>query len=116
MNEIVKPDRGTVKRITFDLLYPNGQLKTITLENNSIENIGTFSLIVLDEHGMNNFLLSNAGATNKSNESIIQMWNEKETGEYAQWPPAILIVNTDGEIMKLCGGHKQLISPEVIIK
>lgn len=33
--KIVKADRGTVKRITFELLYPNGQLKQVVVENNS---------------------------------------------------------------------------------
>ena len=42
---VVKPDRATVKRITLDLLYPNGQLKTVVIENNSVTRFGTFEVV-----------------------------------------------------------------------
>ena len=113
-NAIVKSDRGTVKRITFDLLYPNGQLKTVVVDNSSAEIFGTFSMIIFDEDAMENFLLKNAGVIENLGEgSVRTMWKEVNEGD--QWPPAFLILNTDGKLIAMCGGHKQLTPPIVKI-
>lgn len=112
---IVKEDRGTVKRITFELLYPNGQLKQIVVENNCEEDYGTFSLIVLDQHGLDNFLLPNADSLKMDASELKRRWSSIDEGENAQWRPAMVIVNTDGGVKVMCGGHKKGRSPDSII-
>ena len=115
-NAIVKPDRGTVKRITLDLLYPNGQLKTVVLDNSSEEIFGTFSMIIFDEDAMENFLLKNVGALeNLGEDSVRTMWKEVKKGDQPQWSPAFLILNSDGKLIAMCGGHKKTISPNVTV-
>ena len=107
---IVKSDRGTVKRITLEILYPNGQLKNVVIENSSAELFGTFSMIAMDDHAVNNFLVPNQNIlSNKRQEPILDLWNKVEKGGY--WRPAILVVNTKGEVVPKCGGHKQLSPP-----
>lgn len=111
---IVKKDRGTVKRMTFEILYPNGQLKRVVVENDSASDYGTFSAVILDEHGLENFLLKNEKALTMSASEIREAWKNVDKGEGA-WPPAMVIVNTEGKVMPMCGGHKQLTPPSRII-
>lgn len=113
--KIVKEDRGTVKRITFELLYPNGQLKQIVVENNCEEDYGTFSLIVLDQHGLDKFVLPNADALNISAAELSRRWSNIDEGQNAQWRPAMVIINTEGGARVMCGGHKKGRPPESII-
>jgi hypothetical protein len=112
---IVKADRGTVKRITFELLYPNGQLKQIVVENNCEEDYGTFSLIVLDQHGLNNFVLPNADSLQMDAAELSRRWSSIDEGQNAQWRPAMAIINTEGGVRVMCGGHKKGRPPESII-
>ena len=113
---IVKPDRGTVKRITLDLLYPNGQLKTVVIGSDSEENYGTFSAIFFDDHGIKNFLLNNDSAIEMKSEDIEHLWNNIDKGENPQAKPAIMIVNTDGRVIAKCGAHRSVRSMDDIVK
>lgn len=113
--KIVKEDRGTVKRITFELLYPNGQLKQVVVENNCEADYGTFSLIVLDQHGLDNFVLPNAGVLRVDRVELKERWENIDRGPMARWKPAMMIINTEGGVTIMCGGHKQGRHPHEII-
>jgi hypothetical protein len=101
---IVKPDRGTVKRITLELLYPNGQLKQVQIENNSGQDWGEISLIVFSRHAIENLLRQSGRGDELENK-----WDSLD-GE-GPYPPAMLVVNTEGKIEPFCGRHKQLSPP-----
>ncbi|MDH6025570.1 hypothetical protein [Vibrio splendidus] len=116
MNDIVKKDRGTVKRITFDLMYPNGQIKTVVVENNCVEDYGTFSAIYFDEKAIDNHLLAAENRLNSNSKTIKDTWTQLDKGDNPQYPPAMLIVNTDGDVIPKCGAHKQLSPRTKIIK
>jgi hypothetical protein len=113
--KIVKPDRGTVKRITFELLYPNGQLKQVVVENNCEADYGTFSLIVLDQHGLDNFVLPNAESLKVDGAELKERWHSIDRGPMAQWKPAMMVINTEGGVTIMCGGHKAGRAPSDII-
>jgi hypothetical protein len=103
---VVKLDRGTVKRITFELLYPNGQLKQVQIENNSGQDWGEISLIVFDGHAIESLL-----SQSEKSAELTNLWNSLDEKD-GLYPPAMLVVNTEGEIQPFCGRHKQLTPPE----
>ena len=116
MNDIVKNDRGTVKRMTFELMYPNGQLKTVVIENNSANDYGTFSAIYFDTNSITNHLLANEKPLKSNSKEILDIWKQIDQGDNPQYPPAMLIVNTEGDVIPKCGAHKQLTPIKKVIK
>jgi hypothetical protein len=113
-SDIVKLDRGTVKRITFELLYPNGQLKQVTFENDCENDFGTFSAIFFDDHSIEALLKPAVSKVSdrETAETIEDTWRNIDKGPNPQWPPAMLILNTDGAVIPRCGGHKKGKGPE----
>ena len=99
MKEIVKKDRGVAKRITFELLCPNGQLKQVVIQNDSQNDWGTFAAIILDESFLEMIEGENTVSTMKT------LYANKKKNE-DPFMPAMLVVNSDGKIEPFCGGHK----------
>src|SRR5688572_21673932 len=97
-------DRGRVVRITFDIVYPTGQLKTIGM-NMSDNDWGTTALIAFSEDGIRNILspglAAHVGA--EAGEEALRLFSTKEEG--AVFKPAMLVVDNDGQSRSECGGH-----------
>jgi hypothetical protein len=104
-----KEDRGTLLQITFDVLYPNGQLKSVTMslaDTSEFKNVG---MIVFDESLLEKFVLSTLQSDQKK--KLLQSWNsrdvmlESEGGGEAPFKPALVLVGKDGSVTTKCGGH-----------
>lgn len=105
-----KKDRGTILQVTFDVLYPNGQLKSVTMslaDTSEFKNVG---MIVFDEVLIKKYLLANMKQT--ASDNLKQRWNSKdvmtkeEGGGEAPFKPAMVLIDKDGGIIAKCGGHQ----------
>jgi len=104
-----KKDRGTILQVTFDVLYPNGQLKSVTMslaDTSEFKNVG---MIVFDEDLLKKYVLSNQDEI--STQKLNEKWNkndvliESEGGGEAPYKPALVLVEKDGNTITKCGGH-----------
>lgn len=113
--EILNEDRGTVKRVTFDIVYPNGQLKTVVMENTSEELIGSFRALLFDKQAIESYFSgTNSGPT--SIDDAKNMWSEVQGDPKKDYPPAMIFVNGDDQAIALCGAHRSRYSAEIRIK
>lgn len=99
-------DRGTILRITFDIVYPNGQMKTVAMNMADYDEFKDIALIALNEEGVKDFiapiLASKLGQ--KAGDDAVLIYNTVE--EDADMKPAMLIVSKNGEITVKCGKHR----------
>jgi hypothetical protein len=97
-------DRGRIVRITFDIVYPTGQLKTIAM-NMSDTDWGDTGLIAVSEEGIRGILApgleSHSGA--EAGNRAVDLFDTPEDG--AKFKPAMLVVKNDGTALPKCGAH-----------
>ncbi|SDJ22479.1 hypothetical protein SAMN05192558_109294 [Actinokineospora alba] len=98
-------DRGRVVRITFDIVYPTGQLKTVAM-NMSDSDWGDTALIALSEEGIHDIVAPGLGVHigAEAADGAVRAFDTKETDD-APFKPAMLIVANDGRIDPRCGAH-----------
>ncbi len=94
-------DRGTIVRITFDILYPNGQLKTVSMSMADYDEWQNSGIIAFGEGAINTIIKSGVGS-GRANE-VESAWNAVE--EDALYKPAMLVIDNDGKIIPKCGAH-----------
>lgn len=100
-------DRGRIVRITFDIVYPTGQLKTVAM-NLSDSDWGDAALIALREEGVREVLAPGLRSLtgDESAEEAIRKFDTIEDG--AKFKPAMLIVDVQGKIVPRCGAHSSV--------
>ncbi|MGH9352760.1 MAG: hypothetical protein ACRD2G_11470, partial [Terriglobia bacterium] len=102
-------DRGQIERVDLVIVYPDGREKHVTLSNNP------------DDNQHNHHVLAHlAGIYFAPNGQIVSVekhlhsiqsaetaakWNQVSTGD--DYKPAMILMNTDGSVQVLCGGHRQ---------
>lgn len=102
-------DRGTILQITFDVLYPNGQLKTVTMSLADTSEFKDVGLIVFDEAMLQRYVLANLDGDRAAD--VEKRWNSKdrmlesEGGGDAPFKPALVLVTKDDATITKCGGH-----------
>jgi hypothetical protein len=103
----LKDNRGTILQITFDILYPNGQLKTVTMSLADTSEQKDVGLIVFNEDLLKKFVLDKLDEDKAKD--ILAKWNSKdvmlEGGGEAPFNPAMVLVSSDEEVTLKCGGH-----------
>jgi hypothetical protein len=102
-----KQDRGTILTVTFQILYPNGQLKTVTMSLADTSEFKDVGMVVFDEGLLQKYVLNNLDKTGA--QEVQAKWNTKdvmvEGGGEAPFKPALVLVDkADNAILK-CGGH-----------
>ena len=98
-------DRGTILRITFDIVYPNGQMKTVSMSMADYDEWKNAGLIALNEEAVKKFIkpaLDNCEGEIKGDEAI-SLYDTVE--EDTDMKPAILILHNDGKVTPKCGAH-----------
>jgi hypothetical protein len=104
-------DRGRIVRITFDIVYPTGQLKTVGM-NLSDSDWGDTALIAISEQGIRDILAPGLAAHSGDEAGMraIELFATPEEG--AVFKPAMLVVLNGGDVIQLCGGHHGTSHPE----
>lgn len=99
-------DRGRVVRITFDIVYATGQMKTVAM-NMSDSDWGNTAVIALSETGVRSIVGPGVEASGgASAQSLDSMFDTVEDG--GKYKPALLIVRDDLEATVTCGAHRSL--------
>lgn len=104
-----KKDRGTILQVTFDVLYPNGQLKSVTMSLADTSEFKDVGMIVFDEELIKKYILPSQDDTTANN--LKQRWDNKdvmikeEGGGEAPYKPAMVLVEKSGKTITKCGGH-----------
>lgn len=102
-------DRGTLLQVTFQILYPNGQLKTVTMSLADTSEFKDVGMVVFDESLLQKHVLPNLDKD--KGKEIMARWNSKdvmieaEGGGEAPFKPALVLVKKDDEVILKCGGH-----------
>ena len=101
-------DRGTILRITFDIVYPSGQMKTVSMSMADYDEFKDIAAIALNEEGVKNVL---APALEKIKHAdaaydAIRTYDSIEDG--AETKPTILVMHKDGSVTAKCGGHSSI--------
>lgn len=100
-----KKDRGTVLEITFTILYPNGQLKHVTLSLSDPSKFKDVGIIAFDEEMIKKYLVDRL----PQSALVLDKWNKKdvmiEDGTEAPFKPALILVEKNGNAILKCGGH-----------
>jgi hypothetical protein len=105
-----KEDRGTILQVTFDILYPNGQLKSVTMSLADTSEFKDVGMIVFDESLIKKYVLGTLDE--KPASALEEKWNskdvmiEEEGGGEAPFKPAMVLVEKGGKTITKCGGHR----------
>ncbi len=96
-------DRGTILRITFDILYPNGQMKTVAMSMADYDEWKNSGIIAFGDKAIGT-IIKNGIAGCDTSVDIEELWDQKEKD--AAYKPAMLIIDSDGKVTPKCGAHK----------
>lgn len=105
----LKEDRGVLLQVTFDVLYPNGQLKTVTMSMADTSEYKDVGMIIFDEGLLRKYLLDTLDTGQR--DDLLKRWNSKdrmlesEGGGEAPFKPALVLVKKDDGVTLKCGGH-----------
>lgn len=104
-----KNDRGTVLQVTFDILYPNGQLKSVTMSLADTSEYCNIGMIVFDEGLIKKHVINSLD--DSTAQDLTDKWNQhdvmiaEEGGGQAPYKPALVLVEKGGKVITKCGGH-----------
>ena len=103
---MAEQERGQVKRISFEILYPTGQLKQVHVPIGGVEAWEGASLIVWDERTLDEVVLPGLEAAHGS--AVASDARAKWDTVDGQFKPAMLVVKEDGLTIGFCGNHVKL--------
>jgi hypothetical protein len=108
----ITEDRGRIVRITFDVVYSTGQMKTVAM-NMSDSDWGNTAVIALSEQGVRDILAPglDAQGANSTGEDAINLF--ASTDDDTNLKPAMLIVANDGRVTVHCGAHQSISHAQV---
>ncbi len=92
-------DRGLIKRVSFEILYPTGQLKQVHIPIGGVakwENAG----MIAWNHELIRDVLAPA-LDMRGNTDALDRWESLD----GHFKPAMLVVNSDGSVIQFCGNH-----------
>ena len=98
-------DRGTILRITFDVVYPSGQMKTVSMNMADYDEFKDIVAIALNEEGVKSIVAPAISAMkdSKAAQNAIDVYDTLEKDGHVK--PGILIVHKDGSVTPKCGAH-----------
>jgi hypothetical protein len=98
--------RGSIKRITFDIVYPSGELKTVKMHIHDGADWEKAGLIVFDQQLIDTLVLPGIEISQgkESADKAKEAWNTQMENEPNY--PAMLIIESHGEAHARCGGHR----------
>lgn len=99
-------DRGTILRITFDIVYPDGQLKTVAMNRTDWDKWADAGIIAFSKKAIEQHLHP---SLKQSGKSPADLFDTFEDG--ADTKPAMLIIHDDGKITPKCGAHRSRRQP-----
>lgn len=103
-------DRGEIKRVSFEILYPTGQLKQIHLGIGGIPRWEGAGLIAWSDQVIHEVVLPGiSGADGKygSADEAAQKWDSVD----GVFKPAMLLLKEDGATIVACGNHARIWHP-----
>jgi hypothetical protein len=94
-------DRGRILRITFDVIYTTGLLRTVAM-NLPDDDWDKAALIALREDGVQNILAPGleAAVGAEAGKEAVRVFDTQEEG--SQFKPAMLIVDGKGNVVPAC--------------
>ena len=97
-------DRGRIVRITFEIVYPTGQLVTVAMDM-SDSGWGDTALIALSEEGVRGILAPGlaAGRGESVAADAVASFDAVEAG--ATFKPAMLVVSNDATVVSKCSKY-----------
>jgi hypothetical protein len=103
----ITDDRGRIVRITFDVVYSTGQMKTVAM-NMSDSDWGDTAVIALSQQGIRDILAPGLDAQGASStgEDAVGLFETRD-GE-TNLKPAMLVVDNDGRVTAHCGAHQSI--------
>ena len=100
-----KQERSKVVRITFDVIQPDGQLKTVAINTGGPTNWSDTAVIAISDSFIRDQLLPALGEKGVlKSEDALAKWENGEEGD--MFLPAMLVVKDDGTIHPKCGAHR----------
>jgi hypothetical protein len=95
-------ERGEVKRVSFEILYPSGQLKQVHLPIGGVQRWDGAGLIVWSEHLVREVVAP--GVAKLGAADAVSQWDTVD----GQLKPAMLVVHDDGRVTQFCGAHHKI--------
>jgi len=98
-------DRGTILRITFDIVYPSGQMKTVAMSMSDYDKWKDIGLIALNEEAINKFIVPALKANKSKVNAKKSLKKFNKINKVTGYKNALLVVNNDGSTIAMCGAH-----------
>jgi hypothetical protein len=98
---MMNDDRGQIKRVSFEILYPTGQLKQVHMPIGGVPKWEGAGLIVWSDRVIRDVVIPGLDATHGSSNAALDKWETVD----GQFKPAMLVLNEDGSVVQFCGNH-----------
>ncbi|MGC2373157.1 MAG: hypothetical protein WA484_04700 [Solirubrobacteraceae bacterium] len=95
-------DRGQIKRVSFEILYPTGQLKQVHIPIGGVPKWESAGLIVWSDRLIREVVTAGLDATR--GRAALDRWETLD----GHFKPAMLVVSDDGTAVPFCGNHMKL--------
>lgn len=99
-------EHGTVLRITFDVVYQDGSLKTVSMSMADDQPWSNAGIIALNEEAVADLLQPALASRIGMEAAQVAVSSYEKVQEGEDYKPAILVVHNDGQTTVKCGGHR----------
>lgn len=97
-------ERGDIKRVSFEILYPSGQLKQVHVPIGGVQRWENAGLIVWNPKLIRDVVAPGLDAAFSAATDAVDKWESID----GQLKPAMLVVDEDGSVAQFCGNHQKL--------